>query len=114
MAAPSGPPLRFEGLLFGTLIMALGIALLLDRTGVVRLFHYTSFWPFLMIAFGLVKLSHRRDSGTREGGGWVVFGVLILLNETDVLRFHNSWPLLFVALGLGMVWKEVSRRRGVA
>ena len=114
MAAPSGPPPRFEGLLFGTLIMALGVGLLLDRAGIVHLFGYTSFWPFLIIAFGLVKLSRRRDNGQREGAGWVLFGVLLLLNEMDVLRFHDSWPLLFVAVGLGMVWKEISRRRGVA
>ena len=114
MAAPSGPPPRFEGLVFGTLIMALGIALLLDRAGVVHLFGYTSFWPFLIIAFGLLKLSHRRADGRREGAGWVLFGVLLLLNEMEMLRFHDSWPLLFVAVGLGMVWKEISRRRGVA
>ena len=114
MAAPSGPPPRFEGFLFGTLIVALGIGLMLDRAGAVHLFGYTSFWPFLVIAFGLVKLSHRRADGRREGGGWVLFGVLMLLHELDMLRLHDSWPLLLVALGLSMVWKEMTRRRGVA
>ena len=114
MAAPGGPPPRFEGLLFGSLIMALGIGLLLDRAGVVHLFGYTSFWPFLVIAFGLVKLSTRRADGRREGAGWVLFGVLILLNELEVMRLRDSWPLLFVVIGVSMVWREITRRRGVA
>lgn len=102
---------RFEGAVFGILIMALGVALLLDRVGVVSLFGYSTIWPFLVIAFGLVKLSHRRNDGRREGGWWVLFGVWILLNEMRILRFRDSWPLMLVAIGIGMVWKEAVRRR---
>ena len=114
MAAPSGPPARFEGLLFGTIIIVLGITLLLDRAGVVHVFGYRPFWPFLVIAFGLVKLSQPRQDGRREGAGWVLFGVLMLLHEMDVLAFHDTWPLLFVEIGLSMVWKATTRPRGVA
>jgi hypothetical protein len=103
---------RVEGAVFGLLIMALGVALLLDRAGVVSLFGYSTFWPFLVIAFGLVKLSHRRDDGAREGGWWLFVGVWMLLNEMRVLRFRDSWPLLLVAIGISMAWKEVVRRRG--
>jgi hypothetical protein len=102
---------RFEGAVFG-LIMTLGVALLLDRAGVVSLVRYSTIWPLLVIAFGLVKLSHRQDDGRREGGWWVFFGVWMLLNAMEVLRFRDSWPLILVAIGLSMAWKELAGRRG--
>jgi hypothetical protein len=114
MAAPSESTPRFEGVVFGALVMLLGIALFLDRAGVVSWFGYASFWPFLIIAFGLVKLSKRRNNGRREGLGWVVFGVLLLLSETGVLRLRDSWPLLLVAIGIGLVFNEISRPRARA
>jgi len=42
----------------------------------------------------------------------VFFGVLMLLDEMQVLRFRDSWPLLLVAIGISMVWKDVVQRRG--
>src|SRR5258708_36131785 len=100
-----------ERAFFGLLIMALGVALLLDRAGVVELFGYSSFWPFAIMAFGLVKLSHRYEDGHREGGWWLFFGVWLLLNETGVLRGRDTWPLFLVAIGISMVWKELVQRR---
>ena len=105
---------RIDGAIFGLIIMALGVVLLLDRAGVVTLFGHSTFWPFLIIAFGLLKLSHPRDDGRREGGWWLFFGGWMLLNEMRVVRFRDSWPLFLVAIGISMVWKEVVRGSGVA
>ena len=108
------PAPRFQDAAFGLLIIALGVVLLVDQAGIVTLFGRSTFWPFLVIAFGLARLSQRHASGRRHGGGWVFFGVLLLLNEMRVVRFRDSWPLILVAIGIGMVWKEMFRRRGVA
>jgi hypothetical protein len=35
----------------------------------------------------------------------------MLLNETGVWRFRDSWPLFLVAIGISVVWKEVAGRR---
>lgn len=102
---------RFTGLLVGLLVMAVGVVLLLDRTGFVRLFGHSTIWPFLVITGGLVKLSRQRAAGRREGGWWLFFGVWMLLNDLRILRFRDSWPLVLVAIGISMIWKEVVRRR---
>jgi hypothetical protein len=34
----------------------------------------------------------------------------MLLNEMDVLRGRDAWPLLMVAFGVSIVWKELVRR----
>ena len=98
------------GLVFGMIIMLLGVTLFLDRTSVIDAFDYAPFWPVVVITVGLAKLSQRRDDGRRHGGWWVVFGVAMLLNEMDVLRGRDAWPLFMVAFGVSIVWKELVRR----
>ena len=95
------------GMIFGLLIMLFGAALFLDRTGVIDGLDYVNVWPVIVIAIGLARLSQRRADGRREGGWWVLFGVWILLSQLGVLRLHESWPLLLVALGIRMVWKDM-------
>ena len=97
-------------LVVGLLIMALGVGLLLDRTGVLVGFGWRTFWPCVLIAIGAIRLSFPRDDGRRDGGWMLFIGVLLLLNQTLVLRFQESWPLFVVAIGVTMVWKEVFRR----
>jgi hypothetical protein len=98
-------------LTIGILIVALGIALLLDRAGVIDAFGRTTFWPFVLIGVGLVKLANRPEHGPSHGGWWVFFGVWLLLNEMRVLRFRDSWPLFLVAIGISIVWNQIVPHR---
>jgi hypothetical protein len=98
------------GLLIGMSIMLIGLAILLDRAGIISGFHYSTFWGLLVLTIGLIKISNVRQDGRREGGWWVFFGAWMILNETHVWRFRESWPLLLVAIGVSMVWKEIGRR----
>ena len=98
-------------LTIGLLIVALGVALLLDRTGVIDAFGRSTFWPFVIIVVGLVKLANRPPHGPWQGGWWVFFGVWLLLNNMRVLRFRDSWPLFLVAVGLSIVWNQIGAHR---
>jgi LiaF transmembrane domain len=91
----------------GLLILALGVALLLDRAGVIDAFGRSNFWPFAIIVVGLVKLADRPEHGPRQGGWWVFFGVWLLLNDMRLLRFRDSWPLFLVAIGISIVWNQI-------
>ena len=95
----------------GVLIMALGVALLLDRAGVIDAFGRSSFWPFVIISIGLVKLADRPAHGPRQGGWWVFFGVLLLLNSMRVLWLRDTWPLFLVAIGISIVWHQIVPHR---
>jgi hypothetical protein len=106
---PSNSPRRFDHARFavGLLIVALGFALLLDRAGVVDAFGRSNFWPFALIAVGLVKLANPQEHGPRQGGWWVFFGVWLLLEQMRLLRFRDSWPLFLVAIGVSIVWSQI-------
>ena len=93
-----------EAAAFGAVVMLIGLLLLLDRTGVVRWAGWWSIAPLALICGGLAKLLTRRPGGRCEGGWLVVIGAWLLLNQLDVLRYRQSWPLLIVALGTSIIW----------
>jgi cell wall-active antibiotic response 4TMS protein YvqF len=99
------------GLVIGLTLMALGTGLLLDRTGVIAALGWQLFWPSVLIVLALVKLAFPRHDGHRDGGWMLFIGVLLLLNQLDVLRFQQSWPLFVAAVGVSIVWKEIVQRR---
>ena len=97
------------GVIIGLVIIALGIMLFLDQTGVLGWRPAWSFWPVLIIAMGLARFSQPRPDGTRDGGWLMFIGGWLLLNEMHVLRYRDSWPLFLVALGLHTIWKAIVR-----
>jgi hypothetical protein len=102
---------NIPGLLIGVILMALGLGLLLDRTGVIAELGWHVFWPSVLIVLALIKLASPRHDGHRDGGWMLFIGVLLLLNQLDVLRFQQSWPLFIAAVGVSIVWKEIVQRR---
>jgi hypothetical protein len=93
----------------GLMIMAVGIVLALGRLGILRVDDdvWPHLWPLLLIAFGLGKLLTLRPDGTRRGGALLLIGVWLLLNELDIWRASDSWPLFLVAFGIRIVWNAV-------
>jgi hypothetical protein len=95
----------------GLIIMAFGVVVLLDRAGMIGEFGKISFWPVAVICVGLVKLANRWNDGRFDGAWWLFFGVLLLLEQLRVFRLRDSWPLILVAIGIGMAWRGVVRPR---
>lgn len=92
-------------------IVLLGVVMLIDRTGLADIQLSRHFWPFILIALGLVRMvdpprHHGRRS--RRSGGWLLWiGLWGLVSEFHVLGldYDTSWPLLVIGVGLGMVWR---------
>ena len=101
---------NFSGMAVGIAIMVVGVLLLLDQTGIVYDLGWRHLWPTLLIAMGLARLAFPRVDGRRDGGWMIVIGSVFLLDTLHVLRFRDSWPLFIVAIGIGMVWKELGPR----
>jgi hypothetical protein len=111
MVSDARPAHNIPGLLIGLILMALGIGLLLDRTGLIAGLGWHVLWPCVLIGLGLVKLAFPREDGRRDGGWMLFIGVLLLLNQLRVLRFQESWPLFIVAVGVTIVWRDIFQRR---
>lgn len=92
------------GLIWGALIVAAGVALLLDHMGFIAIGSLFRFWPMILIFFGVGHLL------TPSSRGWglilVVVGTVFQLNNLGIthLRFADMWPIAIIAVGLLLMW----------
>jgi len=108
----------------GLVVLAVGVGLLVDRTGTLGLHHVVA--PAVLIALGAVMaFEHggfvytvpvKDDTGdarlcvrqrrSRGSGLWLIgIGIWMLVSQNHLwgFRFETSWPLLLVFMGLTMV-----------
>lgn len=113
-ATPSMPVRLSPQLVFGALVIVLGVLFLLDELGVLQADHYARYWPAGLIAVGLLKLWQSRDGlgGALAGLIFTSAGVWLLLEELAVVRisFFDLWPLLLVFIGAYLVWQGTHQR----
>jgi hypothetical protein len=113
-------PSVLERVVFGLMVMALGLLLLLDRLEVITFELSTRLWPWVPILASVARMispGHHADGRPRKRapGVWLLFvGVWGLINEYRVygLYYPTSWPLLMVGGGLMLVWGAFDTRSG--
>jgi len=99
----------------GLIIIAAGVAMLVDRIGISGIHLSGRYWPLLLMVFGFVRLIDplTRPDGRRRSrwtGVWFIYlGVWGLVSEFHVLGldYNTSWPLLIVGAGIGMIWRAL-------
>jgi Domain of unknown function (DUF5668)/Cell wall-active antibiotics response 4TMS YvqF len=101
--------------LFGLIVIAIGVLFTLDNLNVLDASDYLQYWPAALVALGLMKLWH----AWREGRGWlggVIFtgiGTWMLAEQVSYIRIdvRDFWPLMFVCMGGYLVWRGVAGPR---
>jgi Domain of unknown function (DUF5668)/Cell wall-active antibiotics response 4TMS YvqF len=102
---------NYHGLIWGAVICAIGVLLLLDHLGLVSVDHLWRFWPMAIIMLGATHLS---QPGKRAWGTLLVLvGVLLQLDTLHIIHFHwaDLWPLVIIAVGLMKIWNAMEYRR---
>ena len=119
MTETTTPPGAARGMtaqvVFGLMIVVLGVLFTLDNLEVIDAGDYLRFWPSVFVVVGLLKLYH----ALRDGHGWfsgLVFlgvGTWMLLNGVLYFRVNlrELLPLSLVALGGYMVWRGFGGQR---
>lgn len=109
----------------GVILLAAGVAMLLDTTGITHINVGRLVAPVILIAMGSAIVLGRgsldscggavdrplqgremRRRGGATGGIWLIgLGIWMLVSQSHFfgLSFHTSWPLLLVFMGLIMV-----------
>lgn len=95
----------FGRIVFGAVLACIGVALLLDRTGMMRWTDQWSLWPFLLIAYGVARIAQAPDEAPRHSM-WILVGAWLLAGEAGWLSLRETWPLMIVAYGLTIVWQS--------
>ena len=97
----------------GVFLIVVGGALLLNGIGVIEFASAWRLWPVLIIVVGLMHIAEGGDSRERARGlFWILIGSWLLAAELHLFGFtyHNSWPVLLIALGLNILLRPASRR----
>jgi hypothetical protein len=111
-AARRGPTAQ---VVFGLLIVALGVLFTLDNLDLIHAGDYLRYWPAGLVAVGLLKLYQ----AVRDGSGWfsgiafTTVGTWMLLNGVIYFRVdaRQLMPLGLVVLGAYLVWRGFGGQR---
>jgi hypothetical protein len=93
----------FGTAVFGATIAVVGVLLLLDRTGALPWPGHWGIWPLLLIGYGLSRMVQSRYEAPR-GLFPLALGVWFFGGQARWWSLRETWPLLLVALGLGIAW----------
>jgi predicted membrane protein len=101
------------GVVFGALIAAVGVLFLLQNLGILYFDDIWQYWPVILIVIGVSRAASSLAVGGRVVGGVMVFvGVIFLLENLGLIHgnvWRYLWPLVLIAVGLGLLVRAVER-----
>lgn len=106
---------RATAAVFGVILIALGAIFTLQNFGIVDAGDIGSWWPVILIGFGISSLIAPKDSGDSAGGAVLTaLGVFFLLRKLDVIdwRLRDVWPAFLILAGISLVLRAFAERRG--
>jgi hypothetical protein len=99
--------------LLGLLAIAVGVALLLERSGILEMGFVRHYWPFLLVLFGIGRIIEFPHPETVIKEFWLVFiglWLYISLEHLWGLSFANTWPMVIIFCGLSLILKNLFRK----
>lgn len=101
-------------MLWGLLLIAIGLAFLLDRLDIVDVSTIWHYWPLLLVVVGINQTIGYPSAREFRSGLWTIFVGLWLFAVFEGLfglTFRNSWPLFLLMAGAQLVLSPAIERR---
>ncbi len=95
-----------SGVIPGLILVGVGALFFLNNLHIIYVRTWFSYWPAILIAFGIVKLVDSTYAGGRVFGGIVAgFGAIFMARTLGYIDIgmREIWPLFLVGLGLLML-----------
>ena len=90
--------------LFGVLVIAVGVLFLVDKAGIAELDGFLDWWPSLIILYGAWRLIANRFRSLFLPLLLIFGGVVLQLQQLDTADvFGTIWPAFLIALGVAIV-----------
>src|SRR5215468_696159 len=98
-------------LLMGAIFITIGVLFLLDTLGIADTrWIMATWWPLILILFGVVRLlSCKSTEGRIFAGGWIFLGSVFLLSRFGYLAvdvWRLLWPFAFIMFGISLVLRS--------
>ena len=101
-------------MMWGLVLIALGIIFLLDRMDILDASTVWHYWPLLLVVVGINQTIGYPSAREFRSGLWTIFIGLWLFAVFEGmfgLTFRNSWPLVLLMAGTQLVLAPVIARR---
>jgi hypothetical protein len=107
------PPRERSQLLFGVVLLLIGVVLLADNLGFYIPLSLWKLWPLVLMAFGVLGLALPSRHLDRRGGLWLfAVGLYGGFGMYDWFGLGwSAWPLFLIATGLSIIFFERRRPR---
>jgi len=97
-------------ILIGSFLVLAGGALLLENFGVIDIGPVWRFWPLILVGLGIVRIREATSRRAQGAGLWLLLlGLWFAVPTLHIggLTFSDTWPAIFIAIGLSMLWKSL-------
>jgi len=105
---------RGHGIFWGVVLLGLGVTFLLAEQGILpRDFIHSwwrTWWPGLLVAYGLVRMLRPRDASDLAGGFVLIlisFWFFANLYHWWGFTWNTSWPIALMISGFGMMLRAI-------
>lgn len=102
--------------ILGIIAICFGALFLLDNLDIWNFRRFVSFWPMVLIVFGIVKIyDSRSDSSLLVGGGLIVAGIAMTMHRLGYVYFNwrSVWPVLLMVGGACMLYKAMVTKKNM-
>jgi hypothetical protein len=99
--------------MWGLLLVALGLGLLLDRMDLFDMDELWHYWPLMLVLVGINRMIGSPSPRDFTSGVWSAFvGIWLfcVFEHLFDLTFRNSWPLFIIVTGITMVLEPIVAR----
>lgn len=108
--AENGPRRLTGRLIFGIIVLALGLTWTLENLGFTDASLVLRWWPALLLTYGLVRFAGL-DGARRQTSGliFMVLGGWLLARELGWVSFSifKLWPVVMIIIGASLVWRSM-------
>ena len=94
------------------ILIAVGVLFLLDNLNVLDIGNFWEFWPVILIAVGLMKLTGSNFQDKSSASVLIGMGLLFLLLNLNILYWDEIWqfwPLILILIGVSIIFKHKNR-----
>ncbi|MCU0453625.1 MAG: cell wall-active antibiotics response protein [Bacteroidetes bacterium] len=100
-------------LVFGLVVLAVGVILTLDNMNLIYAEDYLRWWPALLMIYGLARLLDP-DCNRFWSIFWIAAGGVLLLDKLEIIfiTVRDWWPVVLIALGGSVLWGSLRKSPG--
>jgi hypothetical protein len=104
------PPRGRGNVVIGVMLVLTGVAVMLDRSGVLTLRDDFTLWPIILGGIGLARFLQTRPGEPKQGLLFLTAAVWLALAEAGWVTLADSWPIVVIVLGVMVAFNGGTRR----